>query len=116
MFSLTSSDFIELERGTLAIYTLFTTVGTGFEYAFRVVLVTKVLSWDMGHRLKTQEQRNKLIFLILSFLAPHRYKIEGRPWTLYHYKQKQPPKVICIKGILKNLAKFTGKRLCQSLF
>ena len=30
--------------------------------------------------------------------------------------QKQPPKVFCKKGVLRNFAKFTGKHLCQSLF
>ena len=30
--------------------------------------------------------------------------------------QKQPPKVFYKKGVLKNLAKLTGKHLCQSLF
>ena len=30
--------------------------------------------------------------------------------------QKQPPVVFCEKGVLKNLTKFTGKHLCQSLF
>ena len=30
--------------------------------------------------------------------------------------QKQPPEVFCKKGVLRNLAKFTGKHLCQSLF
>ena len=30
--------------------------------------------------------------------------------------QKQPPEVFCKKVVLKNFAKFTGKRLCQSLF
>ena len=29
---------------------------------------------------------------------------------------KQPPEVFYKKGVLKNLAKFTGKKLCQSLF
>ena len=32
------------------------------------------------------------------------------------YVQKQPPDVFYKKGVLKNFAKFTGKRLCQSLF
>ena len=30
--------------------------------------------------------------------------------------EKQPPEVFCKKGVLRNFAKFTGKRLCQSLF
>ena len=30
--------------------------------------------------------------------------------------QKQPPDVFCIKGILRNFAKFTGKHMFQSLF
>ena len=30
--------------------------------------------------------------------------------------QKQPPEVFYKKGVLKNIAKFTGKHLCQSLF
>ena len=30
--------------------------------------------------------------------------------------QKQPLEVFCKKGVLKNFAKFTPKRLCQSLF
>ena len=32
------------------------------------------------------------------------------------FLQKQPPEVFCEKGVLRNFAKFTGKRLCQSLF
>ena len=32
-----------------------------------------------------------------------------------HKKQKQPPEVF-VKTVLKNFVKFTGKRLCQSLF
>ena len=32
------------------------------------------------------------------------------------FVQKQPPEVSCKKGVLKNLANFTGKRLCWSLF
>ena len=30
--------------------------------------------------------------------------------------QKQPPEVLCKKGVLRNFAKFTGKHLCRSLF
>ena len=30
--------------------------------------------------------------------------------------QKQPPEVFYKKGVLRKFAKFTGKRLCQSLF
>ena len=30
--------------------------------------------------------------------------------------KKQPARVLCKKGVLKNLAKFTGKNLCWSLF
>ena len=34
----------------------------------------------------------------------------------YSFKvQKQPPEVFFEKGVLKNLAKVTGKHLCQSL-
>ena len=36
--------------------------------------------------------------------------------TLSDYHQKQPPEVLCKKGILRNFATFTGKHLCQSLF
>ena len=32
------------------------------------------------------------------------------------YAQKQSRRVFCKKGVLRNLAKSTGKRLCQSLF
>ena len=30
--------------------------------------------------------------------------------------QKQSPEGVLKKGVLRNLAKFTGKHLCQSLF
>ena len=30
-------------------------------------------------------------------------------WSL----QKQPPELLCKKGVLRNFAKFTGKHLCQ---
>ena len=29
---------------------------------------------------------------------------------------KQPPELFCVKGVLRNFTKFTGKHLCQSLF
>ena len=34
---------------------------------------------------------------------------------LYSSLQKQPSEVFCRKGVLRNVAKFTGKHLCQSL-
>ena len=30
--------------------------------------------------------------------------------------QRQPPKVVYKKGVLKNFPKFTGKQLCQGVF
>ena len=30
--------------------------------------------------------------------------------------EKQPPEVLCKKGVLRNFAKFAGKHLCQSFF
>ena len=36
----------------------------------------------------------------------------GREWL----RQKQPPELFYKKGVLKNLAKFTGKHLCWSFF
>ena len=39
--------------------------------------------------------------------------------NLSHDKKKtrsSRPEVFCIKGVLRNFTKFTGKRLCQSLF
>ena len=35
--------------------------------------------------------------------------------TVWKFVQKQPPKVFYKKGVLKNIAKFTGKHLCWSL-
>ena len=32
------------------------------------------------------------------------------------YFKKQPPEMFCRKGVLRNLAKFTRKHLCQSIF
>ena len=40
----------------------------------------------------------------------------GHICHIFFKKQKQPPKVFCKKGVLKNFAKFTGEHLCQSLF
>ena len=38
-------------------------------------------------------------------------------WLLQANKhKKQPPEVFCEKAVFRNFAKFTGKRLCQSLF
>ena len=34
-------------------------------------------------------------------------------FSLHH---KQPPKMFCKKGVLRNFAKFTGKHVCQNLF
>ena len=33
-----------------------------------------------------------------------------------HYSRSSSPEVFCKKGVLRNFVKFTGKRLCQSLF
>ena len=30
--------------------------------------------------------------------------------------RSSPPEMFCKKGVLKNIAKFTGKHLCQNLF
>ena len=35
--------------------------------------------------------------------------------TLFEYFQKQPPKVLCIKDVLRNFAKFTGKNKVPGL-
>ena len=39
-------------------------------------------------------------------------------WNLFIWccGQKEPPEVLCKKGVLRNSAKFTEKHLCQSLF
>ena len=36
--------------------------------------------------------------------------------SLSYSERSSRPEVFCTKGVLKNFAKFTGKRLCQSLF
>ena len=33
-----------------------------------------------------------------------------------YYEQKKAPEMFYKKGVLENLAKFTGKNLCRSLF
>ena len=49
------------------------------------------------------------------------------PQTTFHRKiiyifvwinlgRSSPPQVVCNKGVLRNIAKLTGKHLCQSLF
>ena len=45
-------------------------------------------------------------------------QMPGRAWSFYKQTdlQKQPQEVFCEKDVLRNLAKFTGKHLCQSLF
>ena len=35
--------------------------------------------------------------------------------TYFKDYQKQPPEVLCKKGVLRNFAKFTGKYLCHNL-
>ena len=35
---------------------------------------------------------------------------------LRSHVQKQPSRVFCKKGVLRNIAKFIGEHLCQSLF
>ena len=37
----------------------------------------------------------------------------SRPISLF---RSSHPEVFCVKGFLKNVAKFTGKQLCQGLF
>ena len=38
------------------------------------------------------------------------------PWKLATEVRSSRPEVFCKKGVLRNFTKFTGKRLCQSLF
>ena len=52
--------------------------------------------------MKTQVQTEDCFILNANNLGDHR--------------QKQPPEVFCKKGVLRNVAKFTGKHLCQRLF
>ena len=50
---------------------------------------------------------------VLAYLNCRKIIIEE---TIKNFMQKKPPEVFCKKGVLKNLSKFTGKHLCQSLF
>ena len=43
-------------------------------------------------------------------------EIELREEFMIRWREEEPPEVFCKKGVLRNLAKFTGKHLCQSLF
>ena len=47
-----------------------------------------------------------------------RVRVQGPGFRSSHtlIGQRQPREVFCIKVILRNFAKFTGKHLCQSLF
>ena len=38
-----------------------------------------------------------------------------RKSSFFKHIQKQPPEVFYKKGVIRNVAKFTGKHLCQSL-
>ena len=47
-----------------------------------------------------------------------KYIKKGLLWNLRIFKdtlRKQPPEPFCMKGVLRNLAQFTRKHLCQSL-
>ena len=66
---------------------------------------------------KKQQQKNlkdytpiKETFMSLS------YETQNEFFFVHLIIQKQPPKVFCEKGILKNFANFTGKHLRWSLF
>ena len=52
-------------------------------------------------------------FLLLTCERKTRQKKNTNEFIYYRTNR---PEVFCTNGILKNLAKFTGKRLCQSLF
>ena len=61
-----------------------------------------------GHQLQIQSSAWNILF-------------HSTTWTFLHrittiHAQKQPPEVFYKKGVLESLTKFTGKRLCQSLF
>ena len=43
-------------------------------------------------------------------------EIELREEFMIRWREEEPPEVFCKKGVLRNLANFTGKHLCQSLF
>ena len=64
------------------------------------------------------------LFVIITFLDFHTWLVLA--WTCwYEFTEKfmktikcrsSRPEVVCKKSVLRNIAKFTGKHLCQSLF
>ena len=54
-----------------------------------------------------------------SFVSEQLFSIQQSPAFLFSIGKKHGssrPEVSCKKGVLTNVAKFTGKQLCQSLF
>ena len=58
---------------------------------------------------------------VLSFLSDMLYLYFGQNFTFLKFEasswisRNSHPEVFCKKGILRNVAKFTGKHLCQRL-
>ena len=65
------------------------------------------------------KQDNKCSFIRIERNRAH---VPIHRTVIWHYREtffqlkRQPPKLFCKKGILKNFAVFTGKHLCWSLF
>ena len=53
------------------------------------------------------------LLFVVGFLTSKAFK----NWRIFHVTpfQWQPPEVYCKKGVLRNIPKFTGKHVCQSL-
>ena len=51
----------------------------------------------------------------LNYLKPFEFERKTNIGDI-NSSQKQPSELFCKKGVLRNFSKFTGKRLCQSLF
>ena len=74
----------------------------------KLLLKEDLLKFMFGSKL-----RNYLhIYKIKENLTVFKAAIKNRDG----FFRSSPPEVFCKKGVLRYMAKFTGKRLCQSLF
>ena len=62
----------------------------------------------------TLERRFFGVAILLKVCESFLFRQSNRTW--YTLVRSSCPEVFCKKGVLKNLTKFTGKHLCQSLF
>ena len=77
------------------------------QITFEKVYVENCLIWLLSNFIITVKKKNLSFEILFSSFHPENFQIGFRSSSL---------EVFCVKGVLRNFAKLTGKTLCQRLF